>query len=92
MSELEAGAVMVILFALRCIVPALLMIGFGYLMNWLVDKWRAEDEKRHLKEGRYCPAYFKYGNECWSIRMTTEGALPAACVHCPIYVQAVNAV
>jgi hypothetical protein len=46
MSELEATGVMIALFALRCLAPLALTIGIGYLMNRLVDRWRAEDEAR----------------------------------------------
>lgn len=44
MNEWQAMSVMVGLFALRCIVPLLVTIGLGYLMNRLVDRWEAEEE------------------------------------------------
>lgn len=44
MSEWQATFVMVGLFALRCIVPLLVTVGLGYLMNRLVDRWEAEEE------------------------------------------------
>jgi len=44
MNELEGTVVMVGLFALRCIAPLAITLAFGYLMNRLVDRWRAEDE------------------------------------------------
>jgi hypothetical protein len=46
MNELEATAVLVALFALRCIAPLAITFTIAYLMNRLVDKWRAEDELR----------------------------------------------
>lgn len=44
MKEIEATGVMVLLFALRCVVPLLFTIGIGYLMNRLVDHWEAEEQ------------------------------------------------
>ena len=43
MNEFQATAVMVALFALRCIVPLLLTMAVGILMNRLVDRWEAEE-------------------------------------------------
>ena len=43
MSDSEGTAVLVVLFALRCILPLALTLAFGYLMNRLVDRWQAED-------------------------------------------------
>lgn len=42
MSSFQATGVLIILFALRCIVPILIVVGIGYLMNRLVDRWEAE--------------------------------------------------
>lgn len=44
MNELEATAVLIALFALRCIAPLVLTFTIAYFMNRLVDRWRAEDE------------------------------------------------
>ena len=44
MNEWQAMLVMAGLFALRCILPLLVTIGLGYLMNRLVDRWEAEEE------------------------------------------------
>lgn len=44
MDELRATGVMILLFALRCVVPLVFTIGLGYLMNRLVDRWEAEEE------------------------------------------------
>lgn len=46
MSETQGALVMVLLFALRCIVPLAITIGLGYLMNRLVDRWEAEDARK----------------------------------------------
>ncbi len=90
MNEFQATGVLMILFALRCLVPAALIAGVGYLMNRLVDRWNREDAARAQARGQYCPAYTRFGDCCWSKRMTAEGALPAVCVNCPIYRQAIK--
>lgn len=54
MSEFEATAVMVALFALRCLAPLALTLAIGYLMNRLVDRWQAEEEA--LEEAVSTPA------------------------------------
>lgn len=43
MNEFQATAVLVALFALRCVLPIALTIGVGYLMNRLVDRWEREE-------------------------------------------------
>lgn len=43
MNELQATAVMIGLFALRCIVPLVLTAAFLHLMNRLLDHWAAEE-------------------------------------------------
>ena len=91
MNEFEAVGIMILLFALRCALPVALMFGVGYLMNWLVDHWQREDEARRKRQRTYCVSYTQYGNYCWSKRLTAEGALPAVCVNCPIYLQAMRA-
>jgi len=90
MNEFEATGIMILLFALRCALPAVLMLGLGYLMNWWVDRLRQEDEARAKGQPQYCPAYVQHGNRCWSVCMREQGVLPAACVNCPIYKQAMQ--
>jgi len=46
MSESEGTAVLVALFALRCVLPLAITLAFGYFMNRLVDRWNAEDLAR----------------------------------------------
>lgn len=43
MNELQATAVMIGLFALRCIAPLVLTMAFLHLMNRLLDHWAAEE-------------------------------------------------
>jgi hypothetical protein len=52
MNEFEATAVMIGLFALRCVVPLLITIGLGRLMNRLIDHWAAEDEEARRRRTR----------------------------------------
>ena len=56
MNESEGSAVLVALFALRCIAPLALTLGIGFLMNRLVDRWQAEDEARERAEPIPLPA------------------------------------
>lgn len=42
MNGSQATFTMVLLFALRCLVPLALVMGIGYAMNWMVDRWEAE--------------------------------------------------
>ncbi|UCG25875.1 MAG: hypothetical protein JSW55_07775 [Chloroflexota bacterium] len=46
MEETQATAILILMFALRCIAPLLLTLAIGYLMNRLVDRWQAEDAAR----------------------------------------------
>lgn len=43
MNEFQAVAIMVALFALRFMLPVVLLIAIGYGMNKLVDHWEAEE-------------------------------------------------
>ena len=89
MNELKASGILLLLFGLRCLLPIAFVLTFGYLMNWLVERWRRQDELNAImKKTRFCDAYTRFGSKCWSARMAEEGALPAACVYCPIYKQA----
>jgi hypothetical protein len=42
MSEIKAAGIIILFFAVRCIVPLLITVAIGYLMNRLVDRWEAE--------------------------------------------------
>jgi hypothetical protein len=50
MNEFQATAVIVVLFALRCVVPLVLLIAIGYGMNRLVDHWEREDKARSVAQ------------------------------------------
>jgi hypothetical protein len=43
MSEIQATAVLVLFFALRCVVPLMITLAIGYLLNRLADRWDAAD-------------------------------------------------
>jgi hypothetical protein len=45
MTEFQAAAVMVGLFALRCVVPLIVTVGLCYLMNQLVKRWELQEEE-----------------------------------------------
>ena len=42
MNASQATFTMMLLFALRCLVPLALIFGIGYAMNWMVDRWEAQ--------------------------------------------------
>jgi len=44
MSDIQAPAVIVALFLLRCIAPLLFTLVVAYIMNRLVDRWQAADD------------------------------------------------
>ncbi len=80
MNELEGIGVLVALFALRCIAPLALTMAFAYLMNRLVDRWRAEDELLLQKEAITGPEPEPASNlklpvvtvPCWILRNCEE--------------------
>ena len=43
MSELRAAGVILLFFALRCIVPLVITAAIAFFMNRLVDRWEAEE-------------------------------------------------
>jgi hypothetical protein len=59
MNDFEATGVMVLLFALRCIAPFVLLMGVGYFMNRMVDKWEREAQEQQAspdaKSGQIFP-------------------------------------
>lgn len=55
MNEFEATGVMVLLFALRCVAPFVLLMGVGYFMNRMVDKWERDAQAQEAKEREAVP-------------------------------------
>jgi hypothetical protein len=49
MNDLQATGVLIFLFALRCLLPLLLTLGIGYLMNWQVERWQEQDAARQVR-------------------------------------------
>lgn len=45
MEKTQATAILILMFALRCIAPLLITLAIGYLMNRLVDRWEAEEAR-----------------------------------------------
>ena len=71
MNASEATFTMVLLFALRCLVPLALMIGIGYAMNWMVDRWEAEavtEGKLNVGMGEVTAVSAKSTSSCWSFK------------------------
>lgn len=68
MNTSQATAIMVILFALRCLVPLVLMFGLGYAMNWLVDRWEMEAARENeIELEQETAALPAAADPCWSI-------------------------
>ena len=44
MNEFQATAVMVALFALRCVLPLALLVTIGYTMTRLANRWEAQEK------------------------------------------------
>ena len=76
MSEIRAAAVLILFFALRCVLPLMITLAIGFLMNRLVDRWEAEEAARkEVDAGAQIPvaATEKAGPEksklpCWLAR------------------------
>lgn len=81
MNEFQATAVMVALFALRCVAPLVLMMAIGYLMNRLVDHWNEQDAAREAAPASVplpvLPAQqaeVRPSIHCWIFRNCSEDA------------------
>lgn len=79
MNEFQAAAVMIGLFALRCVAPLVLMVAIGYLMNRLVDRWEAQDAVREAPAAVPLPvmpaeAKPRPSVACWVFRNCDETA------------------
>ena len=93
MNEFQATAVMIGLFALRCIVPVLITLALGYLMNRLVDHWEAEDAQGEMPVAEEKPQVVtavppttkpqRTTLPCW----LTRGCDPARRADCPAFQQ-----
>lgn len=50
MNPFEGTLIVGGLFALRCVMPVLIVLGIGYLMNRISDHWDAQEQEQ--KKGR----------------------------------------
>ena len=55
MNALQSTVVLFILFTLRCLIPLLLTLAIGYLMNAQVTRWQAE-EAATILPGQLAPS------------------------------------
>lgn len=69
MNETQATFTMVLLFALRCVVPLALVMGIGYAMNWLVDRWEAEAAIAGSGE---TAVRLQKDDHCWAFKQCDE--------------------
>ena len=67
MNASEATLTMVLLFALRCLVPLAIIFGIGYAMNWFVDRWEAEAAAENtVIQDTAVPA--QTSGRCWAFK------------------------
>lgn len=92
MNEFEATMILLLLFVLRCALPAGLMFALGYGMNWWMTRMRISEGQAPVVDPEYCPTFLACGSRCWSVRMCEEGVLPARCMSCSLYLRAVHSV
>jgi hypothetical protein len=89
MNEFEGTAVLVGLFALRCIAPLIATLVIGYLMNRLVDRWESEEiaserpesitvEEPILPTGRKLPSV---NIPCWIFKNCSDEMLEKCVAH-----------
>ncbi len=88
MNEFQATAVMVALFALRCVVPFVLMMAIGYGMKRLVRHWDAEEAaatrprpSMPLPMAARSPQPARPAIPCWVLNNCDENTRAA----CPAY-------
>jgi hypothetical protein len=88
MNDFQATAVLVGLFALRCVAPFLLLLAIGYGMNRLVAHWEREEQSRAAKPaiplpmaGGPAPTAARSKVPCWVFNNCDEKTRNA----CPAY-------
>ena len=87
MNEFQATAVLVALFALRCVAPLVLMAAIGYGMKRLVTYWEAEESDRPRPQSAIpltiaAPARSaKPAPPCWLVKNCD----PTTRENCPAY-------
>jgi len=68
MNTSQATLTMILLFALRCLLPLVLMLGIGYAMNWMVDRWEMEAEEGGAGTVVATNIVANNGDRCWEIK------------------------
>jgi len=82
MNEFQGIAVMVALFALRCIVPLAVVLIIGYAMNRLAARWDAEEAAQAAEDG----GRWTTDDGRWSVVCRPSSAASAALsVPCWVY-------
>ena len=100
MTELQATAIMMIFFVLRCMIPFAFTLLIGYLMNKLVARWQAEEKATPAMatagpcwevkncppaQRAECPASVQLHIPCWQLKTQLTGSLPEPCLTCALY-------
>lgn len=100
MTELQATAIMMLFFVLRCMIPLAFTLLIGYVMNKLVARWQAEEKAVPVPatatpcweakncppvQRAECPAYVEHSIPCWQLKTQLTGSLPEPCLTCVLY-------
>jgi len=100
MNELQATAIMIFFFVLRCMLPLAFTLLIGRLMNKLVSRWQAEEKAIPVPamaascweikncppaQRSACPAYDQREIPCWQMKSQLTGSLPEPCLTCALY-------
>lgn len=64
MNEIQATFALVLLFALRCLLPLVITLAIGYVMNGLVTRWQAEEKACSIPMAVLATA----GLRCWDVK------------------------
>lgn len=85
MTVAQGGLVLILLFVLRCLVPLAIVLGVGYLMNRLVDKWEAEEAAQEPAPAYHHPTGIPKRTvpklPCWLVNKCS----PEQRDTCPVY-------
>ena len=71
MNGSQATFTMVLLFGLRCLVPLAVVMGLGYAMNWMVDRWEAEAAVSG-NNGAGTAVATQKADHCWAFKQCDE--------------------
>ena len=79
MNEIQATFVLILLFALRCLLPLVITLAIGYVMNGLVTRWQAEEQAHPIP----VPVLATAGARCWDVKHCP----PEQRNRCPAYLR-----